>query len=88
MNKMVLKALRAAAAILILVWFVPAVAEQEVGIDRPGPDYKRVNMPKAEPALCEQACKSETKCLAWTFVRLGWQGPKPSSCSVSLSATP
>jgi len=64
------------ASLLFALWAVPAVAEQEWGVDRPGGDYKRFELSNDQPSLCENACQSDVKCKAWTFVRPGIQGTK------------
>lgn len=59
----------------------PASANEtttESGIDRPGGDYKNFDL---EPSIagfgpCKAACESDAKCVAWTFVKSGVQGPK------------
>jgi hypothetical protein len=41
-----------------------------------GSDYRQFALDAGEWALCQSACKTESACLAWTFVRPGVQGPK------------
>jgi hypothetical protein len=61
-----------------------------------GSDYRQFALDAGEWAQCRSACKTESACLAWTFVRPGVQGPKarcwlknkippptPNSCCVS-----
>jgi hypothetical protein len=45
----------------------------EIGMDRPGRDYR--NFPVASSHECQNACKAEGKCRAWTYVKPGVQGP-------------
>lgn len=47
------------------------------GIDRPGADYRDFELATEEPALCEQACRAEADCHAFTYVRPGVQGDAP-----------
>ncbi|MBI2373640.1 MAG: PAN domain-containing protein [Deltaproteobacteria bacterium] len=49
----------------------------EVGVDRPGSDLKSFDLTDAEPALCRDACALEAKCVAFTYVKPGVQGPSP-----------
>lgn len=45
----------------------------EFGIDRPGMDYRSFNI-AANPRLCQQACNTDHRCRAYTYVRPGVQG--------------
>lgn len=45
----------------------------EDGIDRPGNDYRRFDLPVADPAICQATCRDEAQCVAWTFVKPGVQ---------------
>ena len=49
----------------------------EQGVDMPGADYRNFDLPKADPALCMNACMSDPACKAWTYVKPGFQGPNP-----------
>jgi Ca-activated chloride channel homolog len=50
----------------------------EQNTDRPGGDYKRVMLSRADAALCQQACGFDPYCKAWTYVKPNTgQGPKP-----------
>ncbi len=68
----------------------------EVDTNRYGSDFRDLVLPRAEPALCRDACMAEPRCLAWSYVKPGIQGaqarcwlknpvPKPTreSCCVS-----
>lgn len=46
----------------------------EDGIDRPGNDFRSLDLASADPALCQAECVGEDKCMAWTFVKPGVQG--------------
>lgn len=65
-----------AAAIL----FVPAatVLAQtfERGVDRPGRDYTSFDL-RGGPRACQAACRRDDQCVAWTYVRAGYQGSLP-----------
>lgn len=45
----------------------------ETNVNLPGEDYKDLDLPTADPALCAQACLKEAKCKAWTYVKPGVQ---------------
>ena len=46
----------------------------EDGIDRPGSDFRSLDLATADPALCQAECAGENRCIAWTFVKPGIQG--------------
>jgi hypothetical protein len=49
----------------------------EDNTDRPGMDYKNFNLTASDPALCENACKGDATCKAWTYVKPNTiQGPQ------------
>ena len=48
------------------------IAGLELGIDRPGSDYKHFDTSSAY--TCQNACRSEAMCSAFTYVRPGEQG--------------
>ena len=56
----------------------------DVGQDRPGFDYKNIEIPSnsfgLRPAAssCQQQCRADPRCRTWTFVRPGIQGPHAS----------
>ena len=47
----------------------------EPGTDRPGLDYKRLEI-DGGPEACQNACASEARCQAYTWTRPGVHGPK------------
>ena len=47
---------------------------QEINIDRRGSDYRNFELSTPDPALCSAQCANETQCLAWTYVKPGFQG--------------
>jgi PAN domain len=48
--------------------------EFESNTDRPGSDYRNFTVTTA--SLCQDTCKKEDKCKAWTYVNPGIQGPQ------------
>jgi hypothetical protein len=54
----------------------PRSRSVEFSTDRPGGDYKTMEMP-ASPngAACKAACEGDNKCRAWTYQRPGYNGP-------------
>jgi hypothetical protein len=68
----------------------------EQNTDRPGGDFNRFVMPSPNPDVCRNACISDRRCRAWTYVRPGVQAsqavcwlksvipnPVPNTCCVS-----
>ncbi|MGO9004276.1 MAG: PAN domain-containing protein [Beijerinckiaceae bacterium] len=47
----------------------------EPGVDRPGADFSNFDIPGRGPHTCQSACFRNGDCLAWTYVRAGFQGP-------------
>lgn len=47
----------------------------ETNIDRPGLDIRNFADPSAQPAACQAACDQDGRCVSWTYVRPGVQGP-------------
>jgi hypothetical protein len=43
------------------------------GVDMPGSDYRSFDLPAADAALCQSACRGEARCAAWTYVNPGVQ---------------
>ena len=50
--------------------------EFEPNTDRPGNDYTNFDLQAPDSNVCRAACGNDQKCLAWTYVRPGIQGPK------------
>ncbi len=49
----------------------------ELDTDRPGMDYRSLDLSSPDPDVCERACKEDPQnCKAWTYVRPDIQGPK------------
>ena len=53
----------AVAGVLVSV----AAAQAQIGTDRPGADYNRIEMPHGDPATCAARCDREQRCRAWAF---------------------
>jgi hypothetical protein len=50
----------------------------EANIDRPGGDYTSVTLPGGSNAqACLALCNADGACVAWTFVKAGFQAPNP-----------
>lgn len=87
-----------ALALALAICGSPAAMAQstfEVNIDRPGMDYRVFDI-QGGPRACQNACFNSGRCVAWTYVRAGYQGPYarcwlkagvppgiPSACCVS-----
>lgn len=62
------------AATLLGLALASAVVALEPGTDRPGADYRDFDLDRAEPTLCEQACREDADCRAFSYVAPGHQG--------------
>ena len=51
----------------------PAVGPGDDNMDRPGADYRSLNLSTA--AQCADACQADGTCKSWTFVKAGVQAP-------------
>ena len=50
----------------------------QTGTDRPGNDIANFDLPRPDPALCQQQCSDNAACRAWTYVAPNTtQGPLP-----------
>jgi|GEM_PF-3078332 hypothetical protein len=57
---------------------ISTMGPMEWDTDRMGQDYSNFDLPKANPALCRDACARDPKCKAWTYVKPNTiQGAKP-----------
>lgn len=76
-------------------------AGMEIDTDRPGSDFRNFALQQDDPVLCRDACRETAGCVAWTFVRPGWQGPsarcwlkhvapqpRPHTCCISGVVSP
>jgi hypothetical protein len=66
-------------ALALTLLSAPALAQTiEYGKDRLGSDIGNFSLPaNSVPKNCQGACQANSSCVAWTFVRSGWQGPTP-----------
>lgn len=62
-------------------------ALMEQGVDRPGGDYHGFPLTQAKPDLCRQACRSDTRCRAWTYVKPGIKAPQ-AACYLKNAVPP
>lgn len=46
----------------------------EWNTDRPGYDFRNFNLRRPIPGDCLAACNRDVRCLAWTYVKPGYQG--------------
>ncbi|MBI4889369.1 MAG: PAN domain-containing protein [Acidobacteria bacterium] len=49
-------------------------ANMERNTNRPGDDYRDLELENARPQLCQAACEKDRSCRAWTYVKPGIQG--------------
>ena len=55
---------------------LPRIGAIEFSIDRHGGDYRKFEIkPDPRGESCAQACKADSRCRAWTYVRPGYSGP-------------
>jgi len=47
----------------------------ELNTNRQGGDYTSLDLQAPDPGICESTCMGDARCLAWTFVQPGIQGP-------------
>lgn len=55
--------------------------------DRPGADFFSFDLPEANSQLCRAMCARHAKCMAYTYVRPGHQGPR-ARCYLKRTAPP
>jgi PAN domain len=74
---------------LTALFAAPAWAQTlEYGKDRLASDIASFILPaNGSPENCQGACEANASCVAWTFVRAGWQGPTPR-CYLKNPAPP
>ena len=53
-----------------------AASGWETNIDRRGSDYRSFKLASPDPGACQNACRNEGQCKAWTYVNPGVQGPE------------
>jgi len=49
----------------------------EYNMDRMGSDYNNFDLSEANPQVCQNYCQNDPACVAWTYVKPGFQGPNP-----------
>ncbi|MEI7996719.1 MAG: PAN domain-containing protein [Methylococcaceae bacterium] len=49
----------------------------EENTDRMGMDFRRIELAAADPLLCQTACVGDAGCKSFTYVKPGFQGPRP-----------
>ena len=76
-----------AAVFGVIFLSAPAIAAREGSTDRPGLDYKTIELSAPNPDLCEAACKKEDQCRAWTYSWPGAMGPK-AMCGLKTGVPP
>ncbi len=76
-----------AAVFGVIFLSAPAIAAREGSTDRPGLDYKTIELSAPNPDLCEAACKKEDQCRAWTYSWPGAKGPK-AMCGLKTGVPP
>jgi hypothetical protein len=53
---------------------VPPNKKMMPNTDLRGDSYRNFELSSTDPTLCQNACKAESQCLAWTYVHPGLQG--------------
>ena len=71
----------------VVLLSLPANAARDGSTDRPGLDYKTIELSTPNPDLCENACKKDGKCRAWTYSWPGAKGPK-AMCALKTGVPP
>src|SRR5438874_13449600 len=56
---------RSLAAVVFAGW--AALAQAQVGFDRPGGDYTSFPMRSGDPGQCAARCERDPRCRAWAF---------------------
>lgn len=57
----------------------------EPGMDRLGSDYRRIELPVADPVMCQSHCVGDAQCKSFTYVKPGVQAPA-AVCYLKSSA--
>jgi len=52
------------------------MSQREDGKDRLGGDYSDFDVKTDHIEDCENACKGDKECVAWTYVKPGYKGPQ------------
>jgi hypothetical protein len=54
----------------------PSLGSLASGVNLYGADYSNFWAASADPKLCQDGCRADAKCAAWTYVKPGVQGPQ------------
>ncbi|MGI9382585.1 MAG: PAN domain-containing protein [Methyloligellaceae bacterium] len=66
-----------ALSLLVSLSLLPHAADaQEFNVDRPGSDYRNLDLQAPRWLDCQNMCTADARCLSWTYVKPGVQGPK------------
>jgi len=76
-----------AAVFGVIFLSASANAARDGSTDRPGLDYKTIELSAPNPDLCENACKKDGQCRAWTYSWPGAKGPK-AMCALKTGVPP
>jgi len=60
----------------------------EDDVNRLGSDYKSIDLPSPDPALCRDACDADAQCKAFTYVKPGLQAVSAKCWLKSAVAAP
>ena len=71
----------------VVLLSAPANAARDGSTDRPGLNYKTIELSAPNPDLCENACKKDGQCRAWTYSWPGAKGPK-AMCALKTGVPP
>jgi hypothetical protein len=56
----------------------PHARNREFAIDRPGGDYRAIDVPaETNGEACRAACQKDSQCRAWTYMRPGYAETGP-----------
>jgi hypothetical protein len=78
-----------AIALVPLLWQGPAIAQSagfQPGVDRPGLDFRDFDL-RGDATSCQETCRRDRRCRAWTWVKAGVQGSTPR-CWLKTAAPP
>jgi hypothetical protein len=75
------------AVFCVVLLSAPANAARDGSTDRPGLNYKTIELSAPNPDLCENACKKDGQCRAWTYSWPGAKGPK-AMCALKTGVPP
>ncbi len=90
--RLVRPAVFAGLALFLMGALAPASAEQvsgtfESGVDRPGGDYRSIDLGSDEATACFSACAKDDQCMAWTYTKPGVLGDN-AQCTLKNAVNP